>query len=464
MSRVREMAGDAVVWLLGALATAALVVVACEVGLGLKYVLVAIAGSFAFVLIYVRPSTAIPFSIWALFFVSVFRRVLGGADGYTPNDPLILVPTVVLLPLILRRLGSSRKLRTSAKFQVVLTLVALITTVLGLMQGAQATTVALGFVQFVIPMLAVLVLGPQELTLSFRRAIGHIRTAGVLAAAYGYVQYFAPPRWDLSWLSSRASVVSSFGVAAKGEFRLFGTSSSPLGYATLLALVICCWLLVRGKAPWWVSGLVVAFVAVPLLLTSVRTSVFALLMAIMIYALFRKGPLALLVLAPIPVVYAALPLVLGRIDPRLSARFSLTGLHSDTSLEARVHLLSSELLRAVFSLGLGPGGSTDQSTVVDNGYLAAFLDLGLLGGVTFLVAIGWALIKALGAATGRIEDTAYSVAIVLVVLLVVAEASAPTIQGDVGLLFWLSAAFLESRREIARNPTQVISSQLGVVT
>lgn len=419
-------------------------VIGTAIALDLSPVLIigAIVGAAVLAVLFKFPEACLPASFWAMTFTPLLRRIVGGADAYTPNDPLVFVSALVLLPVILRRGISLDRLFSVRSVYLVLAVIAAATFTLGLATGGAPGPLILGLATLVIPLLSVLALKPYELKTACLRLIGQGRLIGLVAAAYGYMQYVAPLRWDLRWLESRREVVSSFGSATAGEFRLFGPTSSPLSFALILSICICCWMFSRSGVSTWPRICAISFMAIPLLLTSVRTSVFALLVAAMIVGLLRRSGVAAILLALTAAVYAALPALLGTFAPALAGRYALTGIGSDISFVTRVRLLRDALGPAVFSVGLGPGGSTSESTVIDNGYLASFLDLGLIGGAVLLVLAVAAFCWALRASVQRAPLAPHGAFAIIVLVLILSQASAPVFQEEIGLFFWLGLLLL----------------------
>jgi O-antigen ligase len=151
---------------------------------------------------------------------------------------------------------------------------------------------------------------------------------------------------------------------------------------------------------------------------------------------------AIVPLIVIVAVVAAVPTILGVIDPALVNRFSVAALGSgsDTSLNSRVHLLDTSQ-GSIFGFGGGPGASDRGSKVTDNGYLAEFIDFGTVGGVLLILLLLAALVAAVRYAL-RSGSATRAVPLAIVLVYVLAEASAPVVQGQQGLIFWVVLALL----------------------
>ncbi|MBP1301312.1 hypothetical protein [Curtobacterium sp. 1310] len=80
--------------------------------------------------------------------------------------------------------------------------------------------------------------------------------------------------------------------------------------------------------------------------------------------------------------------------------------------------------------------------MIDNGYLASFLDLGLIGGAVMLGLAVAGLILALRSSVRRAQLEPQGAFAIIVIILVLAQSSAPVFQEEIGMFFWLGLLLL----------------------
>ncbi|MDH2443035.1 hypothetical protein QDR37_03650 [Amnibacterium sp. CER49] len=429
----------AAVWAAGIVAVPALVLAAATTRPSLVLVGLIVAGAVAVVLVATVPAAVVPTAWTLIVFIGLVRKITAGSAGHVTNDPLIAAPYLLLVPLLFARFWWQPRYRAHLWIALVVAVDVAASFVVVLLQGDSSLGTVRAFVEEAVAPLCALVLVHPALRGSIRATLTTVRITTLLAGIYGIWQYVSPPRWDLTWLQSVVSQgVQTFGVPVPQQFRLFGPLSSPLSYALVLAVGIACWAFSSGRLLPRLAA--IAVMALPLLLTAVRTSVFALVIALPIAAIIRYRQRAIVPLVVILAGVAAIPTVLAGIDPNLVNRFSVTGLSQDTSYNARLQLLSNSG-DAVYSWGGGPGSSSSGSLVTDNGYLSQFIDYGLLGGVLLIVLVVAALVASVRFAL-RSTSPARGLPLVLVLVYGLSETSAPVIQGQQGLVFWVTLAIL----------------------
>ena len=391
-------------------------------------------------LVLLVPAAVVPTAWVLVVFIGVLRKILAGSAGHVSNDPLIAAPYALLLPLLVARFWWGTRYRLHLWLAAAFAAVVFGAFLIVLVQGTSSFGALRATVEQIAAPLCALALVHPKLRGSLRATVVTVRITAVLAALYGIVQYVAPPRWDMRWLENVVleQGVQSFGQPIPGQFRLFGPLNAPLAFAVVLSVGIICWVFWSGRL--WIKLAAIAVIAVPLLLTSVRTSVFALALTLPIAALVHYRKRAVVPLVAIIAAVAAIPTVLSVLAPDLVTRFSVATLGTDTSLNSRVRLLDTST-GSIFGFGGGPGASSNGSIVTDNGYLAAFIDFGTLGGTLFLclvlVALGVALRFAL-----RSDTAVRGLPLALVLLYALEETSAPVIQSQQGLIFWVTLALL----------------------
>jgi hypothetical protein len=427
-------------WVIGVLAVVALAAIAVLAGPTW-----AIAGAIAativvFALVLLAPEAVVPAAWVLVVFVGVARKILAGPSGHTTNDPLIAAPYALLVPLLFARMWWGSRYRGHIWLAVAFAVLVFVSFVVALLQGNTSfVTIRAAVEQIVAPLCAVVLVHPS-MRGSIRATLVAVRISALLAAIYGIYQYVAPPRWDLRFIANVVvdQGVQSFGQAARGQFRLFGPTQAPLAFSIVLSLGIVCWAFWEGRLS--VRLLAIAVMTVPLLLTSVRTSVFALALTLPVVALVHYRRRAVVPLVVILAAVAAIPTILSVIAPDLINRFSVATLGSDTSFNSRVRLLDTAS-SSILGFGGGPGASNRGSRVTDNGYLAAFIDFGTLGGVLLILLLLAALYAAVQYAL-RSGSATRGLPLAIVLVYVLAEASAPVVQSQQGLIFWVVLALL----------------------
>jgi hypothetical protein len=427
-------------WVIGVLAVLAVATVVVVAGPSWP-----IAGAIAATivvlgLVVLAPEAVIPLAWVLVVFVGVARKILAGPAGHIENDPLVAAPYALLVPLLFARLWWGSRYRGHLWLSIAFAAFVFGSYVLVLLQGSASfvTTRAAGE-QIVAPLCAIVLVHPS-MRGSIRATFVAVRYSALVAAVYGIWQYVAPPRWDMRFLANAVvdQGIQAFGQPVPGQFRLFGPMNAPLAFSIVLSLGIVCWAFWSGSI--WIRLAAIAVMAVPLLLTSVRTSVFALAITLPVAALVHYRRRAVLPLVVIIAAVAAIPTILSVIDPELVQRFSVAALGSDTSFNARLRLLDTAN-RSILGFGGGPGASNRGSRVTDNGYLAAFIDFGTIGGILLILLLLAALAAAVRHAL-RSGSATRGLPLAIVLIYVLAEASAPVVQSQQGLIFWVVLALL----------------------
>lgn len=401
---------------------------------------VVLAGIAGVVLVAIAPGAVVPTAWVLIVFVGVVRRIVAGPAGHLENDPLIALPYALLLPFLVVRPWWVSRYRTHLWLSLLFSVVVALSMLVAAVQAVPDLVTIRAFVEeFAAPLCAVALIHP-----ALRRSLGSmmstVRMTTLISAVYGIAQFAAPAPWDMRWLRNVVLVQGNqtFGEPLPQQFRLFGTLSSPLAYGVVLSVGIVCWALSDTRL--WVRVPVILVLTVPLLLTQVRTSVFALAVALPITMLVQYRQRAVLPLLAIGAALAAIPMVLNALDPRIVNRFSPTDLQSDASYTERVRILLSGT-GSIFTFGGGPGASSHGSIPTDNGYLAIFVEFGLIGGLVFLALLAAALILAFRFALTA-TGPARGLPLALVLLYAFSETSAPVIQSQQGLVFWVTLAVL----------------------
>jgi O-antigen ligase len=242
---------------------------------------------------------------------------------------------------------------------------------------------------------------------------------GAVVGVYGVFQYVSPPIWDALWVD--LSGLSSIGQPVPFGLRVFSTLNSPGTCGAFLAIAVIFQLpyLGRGNTFWRLLAILSMMTA--LALTFVRSGWLALALGILVFVVLSPRRRSVLVsLVGVGVVSAALvfasPLALGNTEflDALTQRFStFQNIQSDDSYADR-QLQTQTALNAALSepLGFGLGtvgtatklGDHGSTTVLDNGFLSRFVEMGFVGGLFYLFTILVGLAVAFSAWVGSRRD------------------------------------------------------------
>jgi hypothetical protein len=442
-----------------AVAAAALVVavVLAQAVLPLRAVVVVTVASAVLVGTLAR-DTGVRLALLLVPLLGLVRRITAGPAAYVPADPLVLLPYLLVVPALLPLLaGGPRRERTPGALALGLLLVwALLCAAVG---AARAPTLVLPGALFQLGPLALGCLvalgGHPRLP---RAVLTSLAVLGPLAAAYALLQYLAPPRWDLAWLTTQQEELLSVGRPVPGEFRVWGPTEAPAALALYLGASLCVLLAglvvaerARRRAVVVAALVAGAACAAALVLTSVRSVLFVLPLAVLVPALLlpavparrrlrAAGAVAAGGVLLLPVLVGGLQVSRSVLDPSArepADRLSLGALGDDRSLAERAALLGRFSDAVARPLGLGPGGSFEGAQSVDNGYLAVALELGAVGLALFLLTLGLAVRAAVARLRAPGGPARWELAAALVVLLGVGvQVGAPVLQGSFGILFW----------------------------
>jgi O-antigen ligase len=315
--------------------------------------------------------------------------------------------------------------------------------------------------EFSTPLLFALLLaaGHEDLNAVFNRVAGSMLFLAVIASCYAIYQYVSPPPWDVFWVENSGLV--STGIPEPFGLRVFGTLNAYAALAHYLALTMIV-NLPRLRAANWRSVVGYIPVTIALLLTSDRTAWLAFAVGSILYVVLSpRRTYALASLGCILVLGTALSAALlvtlgGSVDvvSTLQNRLaSLTDIGEDTSFNSRRQQTASALHEGMSEpLGQGLGdvgsaanaGSSGSTNTLDNGYLARFVELGVVGWVAYLVALVLAVVAVFRAyvASRRADDPLLSsilaASCAVQVMLLGTELSTDSHNGLLAIAFWFS--------------------------
>jgi putative inorganic carbon (HCO3(-)) transporter len=414
----------------------------------------AVAGTLLVVLFAVRVESrsAGLATLWAYWLLMpALRRVLDMLFSAPAADPLSLLPFVATALLALMEL---RENRLSRKARAILSMAAvgfLIGVPMGLtVDPAAATFAATAY----IAALSAFVIGWGDEVHSHSGSTLErtLKSALPILALYGIAQYFFPlTSWDDNWVTS--TDLGSIMAPQAGHIRVFSTLNSPFTFAITLAVGIMFGVAARRRLA--TSIVVMLPLIVALALTFVRSAWLSLVIGLIVYAAAAKGRQAGKTVAVILVCIAGV-VVVGSSNPTTKAftdrLTSLGDPNSDLSAKERLETTNRLLPQSIkqpLGAGLGQAGlaaglnESGESGVVevDDGYLALLYQAGLLA---FLLVI-WAVFSSVRAAISSVGRAPPSLrpyrAVVLgiMVMLLIAEASADVLFGLPGVIFWYLA-------------------------
>jgi O-antigen ligase len=410
-----------------------------------------VASAFVLVLLVVglhhhdrRWGIAAMLAFW--FLAPGLRRVLGLFTGYVENDPLSVAPFAAVAAIAARELV---QVRLPNRIRSIILLAAggfLIGLPTGMLYGPRAATYACG----------AYLAGLSAALLGFNERGGLLRDSTVrrvllfglpAIAAYAILQRALPlPAWDQAWLD--ASDFNSIGASRTDEVRVFATLNSPGALAPLLALSLLCYLTVRPKH---VSLAVIGatLVAVALALTLVRSSWISLIVAALAHVIASRGASARLVLgagAVIVAVTLALSPVSATARDVVNRFDSIGSLSVDESANDRQATFSETLpqaLRQPLGHGLGSAGQpsklagSSELPTPDNGYLSLIYQVGPVGFLLVLTAIGFMLRAAWSGARSRAPGQDLRLLLfAMLVFTIVQLGSGDQFYGSNAVIFW----------------------------
>ncbi|NAZ87181.1 hypothetical protein, partial [Kineococcus indalonis] len=424
-----------------------------------------------------QPSTAVGLALVALPTTALLRRLTAGEDAYVPSDPLAVLVVLAALPAFFLVRGRPRPAPGSGWLAAYL---GWLVVTAGVASAGSLATRVTGFLLVAVPC------GIGYLTA--RGWAGHaagavVRSLVVLllpVSAYGVLQFFLAPRWDMAWLDSVKETLNSVGQPEARAFRVWGTMESPLSFALYVGLglmAVLCWLVARrgtGRSGLRASfaALVVAVGLTALVLTSVRSVLFALPLLLLGLAM-----LGLLPVGRVQAVFFAVVIaggmyvginVLGlAAEGSSTSRYQVSSLAQDQSVRDRLLLLPRFLAAAANPVGSGPGtagvaGSLTEggtSNGIDNGYLSLLQEGGVVRLVLFLVVLGTALAAAVRTARRSPRDPSALFTVMVLGYYLLLELSSDVSSGAGSLVLWIcvgsalgrAAAAPRARRGAARG-------------
>jgi len=402
-----------------------------------------------------RPTTAVALALVALPLTALLRRLTAGEDAYVPSDPLAVLAVAVALPAFVLARGKGRDAPGSGWLAAYL---AWLVVTAGVSTAGSLATRVTGFLIVAVPAGIGYLVARGWAAGSERIALRSLVALALPLSAYAAAQFFVAPPWDMAWLTSVQETLNSVGSPVARGFRVWGTMESPLSLAMYLGqavLALLCWMLARRREPGrWARSLFVTVtlvvVLVALVLTSVRSVLFALPVLLLAVALLGLLPVGR-VQALLAAVGVTLAMVVGIGSLGLAAtgttasRYQLSSLGQDQSLLDRAQLLPQFIQAAANPVGTGPGsaGAAQSLTAggkavgIDNGYLSLLQEGGAIRLVLFVAVLLLALLAAVRNARRRPDDAGALFAVTVIVFYAILQASSDVVSGTGSFFFWI---------------------------
>lgn len=325
-------------------------------------------------------------------FLGLMRRVLSGDTGRVDFDPLVVVPlvlTVVVLAFPTR--GVARPRRRVLPLALVFASIAL---ALVVVHGAFAFDVLYGVTTLVLPVLLVASIADGRTPDAWPAVMRVLPVVGVLAGAYGVLQFYVLPDWDRAWMA--ASELTSIGSPEPLQVRVFGGSEAPGAFAFFLGIVVVVALAraleARGAArvPWFVLAAALTF---PIVLSGVRATLAGIAVCIVVLSLlYGRGLgrlLPLVLLAVLTLVMQRTVGLFGETSKLLTAeRLTNLDVANDGSVQARLKLYAA-LLRPWELLAGDPAARRSDGMVPD-----VAIRFGIFAGVIMGCLLVWMTVQA----------------------------------------------------------------------
>lgn len=440
----------------------------------------AIAGVLLMLLLAIRMESreAGLMTLWTYWLLMpALRRIVDLLSESPRADPLSVLPFVATALLALMELRENRLSRRARTILASVSLGVLIGVPVGLTADPAAAMFAT--VAYLAGASAFVIGWGDEVRAEGTPTLDRVlKMALVPLALYGIAQYFFPlTSWDSNWVSG--AELNSIKAPQEGHIRVFSTLNSPFTFAILLAIGIVLGLAMRRRFLATLGYIVPLVVA--LALTFVRSAWLSLVVGLIVYAAAGKGRAAGKTVAVILVCLVGL-VVVGGSNPTTKAFTdritSLGNPESDVSARERLETTNRLLPQSIgqpLGAGVGQAGlaaglnESGESGVVnvDDGYLAMLYQVGPIAFLLVMYALFASVadaVRSLGRSPPA-ERTYRATVLAILVMLLIAQASADVLFGIPGVILWylagLSVASVGVPRRAAdpdREPEQSINA------
>lgn len=342
------------------------------------------------------------FTSWLV--VSLFRRVNDLSTGWHDLNVYSLAPIVSCLCSIFFLNSDIRKFKKLILSLSVIVTLQVIALIIGILESVFFAALY-SFLTWVTPVLFMLYLvgNSKWVDVIMEDLYFIILWSTLLLSLYGLVQYFFLPQWDLIWILNVP--MTSVGIPAPTQFRVFSTLNSPMVFAPILSMFV---LFILSRLTFF-SIFILALAILTLGLTYVRSSWLGLAAGLFLYILWLSkvdSKSAVRYLFLLLIAFLSLIVVLEGTDAGLSIKErldSMFNLTDDTSYNERLEFYSDMLLHSLgnfFGDGMGSIGRAQTlthgqnvDTVFDSGFLQILFTFGLLGGALYFLSIGFVLTR-----------------------------------------------------------------------
>jgi hypothetical protein len=405
-------------------------------------------------------NNAIAIALFAEVFCPELRRIVDWHSSFHALSVLSILPFLTLIPgvyLLPRYLKSMGPLFYKvAIFWIVAFGYGL---VMSLMAGNVFAGVFQAFV-FVAPlgMASYMAVTQASVIEIFNRVAESTLWIAFVASLYGLAQFIAPAPWDAYWLQSTHIV--SMGKAVPFGLHVFGPTSGPAEMGQLAAFAIVMNLSrMTLRKPLQLFALVPIFFA--LTLTLARICWIFTLVGILVYLLLTPRRATIVKLSASFVLILGIMLTAlsqsdagGAAIDTVSKRFStFSDLSTDQSFNTRQRIanaLPDVVAEAPLGEGLGVTGVAAKLTggesviVVDNGYIARLVELGIPGVLFFLIALAIPVLptfSGLRVAVGQPEyGVIFATAFAVQIMLLVGQSAMDFYLSVPAIFYWLLIA------------------------
>ncbi len=412
-------------------------------------------------------------SLWVL--TPEARRLIDWQIGFNSLSILSLIPILSMLPLVGIFFGSKR-ITLPRDFAAIVVLwvggfaYALLVAFLsgGLLGALYDATL------FCVPVMVGLWLTTMDAGAArrvFDRFAWAALVLGTITSVYGVLQFIAPPPWDVAWVYN--SELGSIGQPVPFGLRIFATLNSPGVLSDFLAMTILLTLhRMRSTTIWLIAPLFCCTLA--LALTFGRTGWLELAVGFVVYSVLspRRAPaLATVGAAAVLTLLlgANLSLITGdassnaQLQNRLSTFNNIQNDESANDREQQTSVAMRQALAEPLGQGLGTIGtatklsSAGSTTVLDNGYLMRFLEMGVFGFSLYIAALVGALICSLARLpsvyarrdTDPLAAPLLATSIAIQVALIGADLSGDHHSALLAIVFWLVLGLTSTIRKDA---------------
>jgi putative inorganic carbon (hco3(-)) transporter len=359
------------------------------------FVLMVIPG---FLLVLNRSSYLVDYTIFVFVFNREIRRLIDYYNGsFNPLSLISLTPIIMCGLLFVSFLGNLKTLNPMAR-QIFLLLLSAIGYgfIIGLSRNGAACIYQAAQYFSTIGLMGYAAIIPA----TDRRADRWLLSAGlagVLAAIYGWYQYWVIPDWDAFWVRA-VGFIGYLGQLQPTKMWVYSTFADRGVCAVFLALaaipmfVSKRWRLFLG---WPEAALLVSCIFP----TMARNGIIVAIMGVVLYPILNGGKHAARVIIIVALVIGVFFAVSGSVpglDGMVKRFQSLLHMQDDGSFQGRLVIVQATapyVLSHPFGFGIGSSGLAERlnantiGVVTDNGWIELLSSLGIPGFTLFVVAL-----------------------------------------------------------------------------